>query len=565
MIPILSALVDRNTWTIVAIPLISLLHDYERRLSTLRIPYHIFKDGHLNVYTTPSLILVSSDLAVRQAFRSAVKSAHAIKPVGRFIYDEGQLAVTDSDYRNPLRDAQEFRCVDAPLIIMTGTAPPPSVPIMAERFGLVSPYLIARGCTDRPELCLILETQRSVGDILSRTVELVNDFLETMANDERIMIFVPTLAAGQSIAECLYTTLYSGDKEITPDRNTIYDDWIAGTHKVIVGTSALYAGNDYPHVRMVIFAGTPGDMTGTFQGITRAGRDGTMSHCYILPTKHAKAKFNGYGVTDYAGNAKIVALCNNTPITCLRFQFTHWCDHAGVLCKDSNNGLGVKCSSCLALAGKPIPSWIRPPVSQIIPAEKRLQVIGSSAITCRSDFGAAVNAAEEYRQKRTGWIQPIVDTFQFGFDLFKGLCTLCNTTWHPLEQCPKTGRQTVKLLRLYLKQYPFPSKEEKKNWGSICFHCHLPQLPGDLVHEEFSRERGLCRHPDFMLGLWLRLNLNKQLVQKAYREVGLKQNDEWAWLVARPLPTLQDTSLPKYVSNFVYLIIWYLNFIQSTL
>ncbi|KAJ3773472.1 hypothetical protein FB446DRAFT_703088 [Lentinula raphanica] len=172
MIPIISSLIEPNTWTIVAIPLVSLIHDYERRLSQLQIPYHLFTDGHtLNAYTAPPLILVSGDLAVRHPFRSTIKAINAIKPVGRFLYDEGQLAVTDSDYRNPLRDAQEFRCVDAPLIIMTGTAPPISVPVIAERFGLVTPYLVARGCTDRPELCLVLEIQRTPADIISRCNE----------------------------------------------------------------------------------------------------------------------------------------------------------------------------------------------------------------------------------------------------------------------------------------------------------------------------------------------------------------------------------------------------------
>ncbi|KAJ3764874.1 P-loop containing nucleoside triphosphate hydrolase protein [Lentinula raphanica] len=564
MIPILASLIDPTNWTIVAIPLVSLLHDYERRLSNLHIPYLHFTNGTLNPYTTPPLILVSSDLAVRQPFRTAIKTLHAIKHVGRFVYDEGQLAVTDSDYRNPLRDAQEFRCVDAPLIIMTGTAPPLSVPIMAERFGLVAPYLIARGCTDRPELCLILEKQRTPTEIASRTVELVEQVSSTIADHERIMIFVPTIAAGVNIATLFKTILYSGDKEVTSDRDSIYDAWIAGTTKIIVGTSALYAGNDYPHVRTIIFAGTPGDMTGTFQGITRAGRDHILSHCYILPTKNAKPKFRSYGIPDYAGNGKIVALCNPLPIQCLRFQFTQWCDNAGVLCKDSGNGTGAKCSSCLAQEGKPIPPWIRPPVSQTIPTAERLQVIGGTAITCRSDFGAAVNTSEEYRQKRTAWIQPIVDTFQFGFDLFKGLCSLCNDPWHPIEQCPKTGKLTVKLIRRNLKSYPFPNKDDKKNWGSICYHCHLPQLPGDMVHEEFSKERGLCEHPDFMLGLWLRMNKDQEILNRAYKEVGLVRDEEWVWLVARPLPSPEDPSLPKYVSNFVRLVIWYIDNIKCS-
>ncbi|KAJ3965069.1 hypothetical protein EV361DRAFT_955357 [Lentinula raphanica] len=115
-----------------------------------------------------------------------------------------------------------------------------------------------------------------------------------------------------------------------------------------------------------------------------------------------------------------------------------------------------------------------------------------------------------------------------------------------------------------LKHYPFPSKEEKKNWGSICFHCHLPQLPGDLVHEEFSKERNLCEHLDFMLGLWLHINADKALMQRVYKEVGLTQGNEWTWLVARPLATPEDPARPRFVSNFVRLVTWYLDILRSS-
>ncbi|KAF8828442.1 hypothetical protein HHX47_DHR4000661 [Lentinula edodes] len=313
MIPIIASLAAPHKIIIVAIPLRSLIHDYQRRLAQWQVPYQLVTSDSSEILPHSSLVLVSADFAVHPSFRASVKHAHQSKPVGAFVFDEGQLVVTDSDFRDKLRNAMEIRCVNAPVIVATGTAPPIAVPIIAERFGLVEPYLVVRGPTDRPEIKLVIEEQRSMGAITQRTLELVQKYISTFATKDRALIFVQNIQYGKDLAKALTCELYSGSQQDTPDRLGTYTRWIEGNNIVMVATSAFYAGNDYPHIRLAIFAGTPGDMTGTIQGATRIARDHQLGTCILLPQKNAKGHLTKVGEVDYAGAKSILQLCNNSP------------------------------------------------------------------------------------------------------------------------------------------------------------------------------------------------------------------------------------------------------------
>ena len=54
-------------------------------------------------------------------------------------------------------------------------------------------------------------------------------------------------------------------------------------NKILVSTTAFSTGNDYPEVRVVILATTPFDMSTALQEMGRAGRDGKLAKCYIIP------------------------------------------------------------------------------------------------------------------------------------------------------------------------------------------------------------------------------------------------------------------------------------------
>lgn len=67
-----------------------------------------------------------------------------------------------------------------------------------------------------------------------------------------------------------------------PDREIIYQDWLRGQHRTIVGTNAIGAGVDLPRVRVVLHVGAPASAMAYSQEAGRARRDGRAAVCLNL-------------------------------------------------------------------------------------------------------------------------------------------------------------------------------------------------------------------------------------------------------------------------------------------
>jgi len=84
-------------------------------------------------------------------------------------------------------------------------------------------------------------------------------------------------------------------------RQDIYNHWISGVHQVMVCTAAFSAGNNYPHVRLVLHAGTPQEMIGCIQEMSRGGRDHQPAKCYLLPKRPGPPSNIPDGQIDHKG------------------------------------------------------------------------------------------------------------------------------------------------------------------------------------------------------------------------------------------------------------------------
>lgn len=131
----------------------------------------------------------------------------------------------------------------------------------------------------------------------------------------------------------------------------IHKRWLTGVHKIMVCTSAFSSGNDYPHTRVVIHAGTPVEMVGFIQEIGRAGRDKDTSECYVIP-KGSRVMKLAPGQQDHKGIAAARDYCSDYR-SCLRFKITSFCDgvQQGVRCTQV---LGCQyCDFCTREHGQP--------------------------------------------------------------------------------------------------------------------------------------------------------------------------------------------------------------------
>ena len=125
LMPVLASRVE-NAYTLIVLPLKSLMDDWERRLQGFGIPYERwmgaerpYLDGCHN------LILVSSDMAAQKSFKTAISELNAQRPVIRWVFDEAQHYYMDEDFRAPaFEDPFELRRFDAQVVLMSATAPP---------------------------------------------------------------------------------------------------------------------------------------------------------------------------------------------------------------------------------------------------------------------------------------------------------------------------------------------------------------------------------------------------------------------------------------------------------
>ena len=99
-------------------------------------------------------------------------------------------------------------------------------------------------------------------DIVTRTQELVEAYTVQFRAEDRGLIFVPYKSLMEEIKKSVDCLQYCGGQEMTNEqRQESYQDWLTATSKStkwMVCTGAFAAGNDYPHVRVVIHAGLIG-------------------------------------------------------------------------------------------------------------------------------------------------------------------------------------------------------------------------------------------------------------------------------------------------------------------
>ena len=116
----------------------------------------------------------------------------------------------------------------------------------------------------------------------------------------------------------------------------------------MVCTRAFSAGNDYSHVRCVIFAETPACYSDFQQASGRAGRDRRHAVIVVLPNMQDKYKFFESSPTGPQGVQALINMVyvkNPSTCQCIRRHNTAFMDGGkGRSCKDVPNGFS--CSRC---------------------------------------------------------------------------------------------------------------------------------------------------------------------------------------------------------------------------
>lgn len=557
MLALIPALLDQDQLTVVILPLKSLIMDYERKLKAMDIGYEHFKGTTSESLTGQhNLVLVSVDVAQGSYWKKCLGQIQGIKPVGRFICDECHFALTSNDFRMSFNNMDRLRVQPAQMVLLSGTVPPSAEVAISNAFGLSTPHTTIRSSTDRPELSYHLESKvQSQQAIIQQTSTLLSTHLSGFGPLDRALVFVPFKSLGSDMATALHYSFFHGDLSDDLRRRT-YQDWLEGIFKVMICTSAFGTGNDYPHIRVVIHAGTPTEMIGFVQEISRAGRDKQSATCYTIPFR-ISAPTLAPNDPDYKGKTAMYHWI--TSPGCLRNRITLYMDGPPnnksclellncQLCSSCSNPVSTSMTpvSKTSSRGVPFNSTYTPiqPLSNLVQPIKRKRAETSSAI---------VQAAQQVQKKLREAEQvdlEYVEVFQKALAKFVG-CAYCQMhgnsgQHHSILHCSLFATRALKDDFLAWKrgfQYTLESDIR------LCFKCHIPIL-GPLHSSDFTL---VCQAQDKVIPILYGIFNNKEVKKAACL---FFQVEEWTSLVEyRSWLTSKAPKETKYYTCAMFL--WY--------
>jgi superfamily II DNA helicase RecQ len=583
MLALIPALLEPGHASVIVLPLKSLMTDYKRRLDDHNISYEHFQGVKTKQLSgSNNLILVSADIARQSHWKHALATFdHQYMPVVRLIFDEGHFSLTSSDFRASLQNLFDLRSLPMQLVILSGTIPPFSEPAIRTAFGLVSATIILRSSTHRPELQFIIRPRlKNLSDMVLDVQKIIKSHSGRLQPTDRILIFVPFITDGQKLAEVLDCEMYKGGLN-DDDKNGIYFRWFKGIHRIMICTNAFGVGNDYHSVRIVIHAGTPLEMIGYIQEISRAGRDKRPAKCYLIPCNKKAPQLTSNEI-DHKGQQAIWNMVFASS-SCLRSAITQFNDGGdGITCRnDLSNQLCSRCATQMDLENAM--SWVEnqfvaiPGPSKItttlaikeghlaneIEVAKKSNVKPLTAmfdsmhkailqdpninpnkrktISPTAAFESQYLASKQRKIELGQGSNAYIKTFERALSLFQGLCAICQlhnrelSDHHPIMQCPTLqayGITAVDDFMAWRKQIQYNSRWHEK----ICYLCHVPQCH-DLLHRTFGGV-GSCEYPDVIAGFVYATFLNTTI----RKETELYWKVEWnstsdfiKWLNGKPV------------------------------
>ena len=344
---------EPNAYTLLVIPFRALMIDTVRHLEKQHVPYQIADTTGSNpIRPDRNLIVMSAEHAHNSAWIQKIKQASATKmPVVRVIVDEAHEAISGSDYRvslTRLYSALRFRPLQ--LILLSATVPPSTVDTLVDAYGLQDDHHMIRSSSCRKELSYQMSPLIAPSDLEEEVKMLFLSALQGFEPGDRCMIFVRSILAGQSLARLLACQFYGGNTDDQQVREEKINGWMNGLFRVIVGTTGLMSGVDYPHVRLVIFALPPFEAMSFIQGCGRAGRDGRPATCVIVRTTSQRRE--PVPTSDNLGKGFMFSLthemfANMLPRKCLRYRITGYIDgeERGICCLDTEEL--SECGRCM--------------------------------------------------------------------------------------------------------------------------------------------------------------------------------------------------------------------------
>lgn len=473
---LLASQVEKSFVTVVVVPTTSLLNSHSASCAQLKIHCLVWNQSLTVAGSLGKVVFVHVQEASKDDFKGFLASLAMDGALKRLVFDEAHLLVSWKGFHEKIRFLETLRVQSkAQCLFLSATLTKAILYQIIESFSLVEPYLVS-GSTDRPNLSYGIKTAADCQSLPSLLFESIK--FENVLAKGRGIVYVLSKAEVVNLTSFLGQAGLSvaGFSSDTPalQKASIYQDWIKGTFKWIVATTAFGVGVDYPHVRAVIVYG------GTFCGLDliqmfgRAGRDGTVSKCLLLTSEDYRLPDSQPGVHELRAFA--------TATGCLRQVLLSFVEEAAAPCILLKTL--VPCQPCLEGLGKK-----RVAESQDGPPSKTAcHELESSALATQEKLLGNLSIQLQVKAK---------------LQQYQEHCLLCQVVLNQISskhdsiyQCPCIKGRCIRCLSkdcvsqtvVSVRRAACPTNRVNLSAYKVCYYCGLPLYakyhPKDLTKND---------------------------------------------------------------------------------
>lgn len=300
----LPTMLEREMTTVVIVPLIAVMDDLGDRCVNEGISWAIW-DPDDRIQERCNILFVAVEHAVEPAFLNHLQKMHNTGILKRIVMDEAHVSLTHRDFRPVMeRLVGTMRAVPVQVVLLTATMPPSMEPELRIAMAC-SIWEVVRADTTRREIGYeVVEVDEEEDSLDVEITFRIKAEMRKWARDgngelngnESGIVYCLQKEWADDLCAFLNVELgehmcgvYHADlsKEV---RAAIYKEWQEGTVKILVATSALGVGIDYPHVRFVFHQGQSRSLMDFSQESGRAGRDGKEAQSVVFTSKEMRAK-----------------------------------------------------------------------------------------------------------------------------------------------------------------------------------------------------------------------------------------------------------------------------------
>ena len=454
--------------TILILPLISLRGDMLRRLRELRIQTELWKPESR---PTAKLVMVTAEAACTSDFQAYCLTLINTQRLDRIVVDECHLTVTTSTYRSSMAQLAGIRMLATRFLYLTATLPP-TLEIQFKEQNFLGAARVVRASADRPNICYNIQVISATKPFIRQAAHLIAKILEkdkmTKFNilEDKVLVYCTTIKTADEVAKLLGCASYTSQSGSVQQKEMILGTWLDNRNNpILVATSALSVGFDYPHVRRVYHVGPPRSLIDFAQEAGRGGRDGELA----VSTVYVHG-----GSLDKPDLTPIERYLHTND--CLRRQLSLYLDsedcqvspcgqdrNSCVRCRKQQAAGNNTKSPATRKAPSAIPSII-PSIEEDdplidIPQEPEASYVGTGASLIR------LRAKEEAEQ---------LARFTDDLLVLQNTCVICRVRNKPFNHLFDSCQNRWPYLRSKSRRQQI-SRHKWLEPFSACFRCHLPQ------------------------------------------------------------------------------------------